>query len=142
MDALKQWLTDPRVVRVCQVAIGVLFAVAALSKLGDVKSFSAEVHNFRIVPIATENLVAITLPWIELVAAVALIVGIRARAGGLLVTAMLVAFTVGIIAAMIRGLDIECGCFGTADAQHVGVLKVLENLGMLALAAVASLRPR
>ena len=50
--------------------------------------------------------------------------------------------TLAVLAALLRGLDIECGCFGTADASRVGVVKVLENFGMLALAVLASLRPR
>lgn len=142
MKAIGDFLTHPAVVRVCQIAIGLLFAIAAMSKLGDLRAFAEEIHNFRIVPIATENLLAMTLPWIELVAAVALILDIRARSGGLLITAMLVVFTVAIISAVARDLDIECGCFGTTDASRVGTRKILENLGMLVLAVMASLRRR
>jgi len=45
-------------------------------------------------------------------------------------------------AAVARGLDIECGCFGTADASHVGIAKLLENTGLLAVAVVGALKPR
>ena len=40
-----------------------------------------------------------------------------------------------------RGLDIECGCFGTSDASRVGTAKLIENVGLLALAVIASLAP-
>ena len=59
-----------------------------------------------------------------------------------MVAGLMAVFTLAVLAALVRGLDIECGCFGTADASQVGVVKVLENLGMLALAVLASLRPR
>jgi hypothetical protein len=93
------------------------------------------------VPIATENLLAMTLPWIELVAGIALIVGIRVNDGARLTLVMMALFTAAVLLAVIRGLDIECGCFGTSDASRVGLVKLLQNFGMLALAAVACLRP-
>jgi uncharacterized membrane protein YphA (DoxX/SURF4 family) len=137
-----QWLDHPWIVRACQLLLGLLFAVAALAKLGDLGSFATQVHNYRIVPVATENLLALTLPWIELVAALGLILNVRARAGAAVVTAMLAVFTVGVVVAMSRGLNFECGCFGTLDATRVGLGKVAQNLAMLALGGIAVRRPR
>jgi uncharacterized membrane protein YphA (DoxX/SURF4 family) len=122
--------------------IGLIFAASSLAKLGDLHSFAEEVHNFKLLPIALDHLVTMTLPWIELVAALALILGVRARSGAIVVAFLLVVFTTGVVTAMARGLDIECGCFGTADGTRVGLLKVLENSGMLALALIGSLRAR
>jgi putative oxidoreductase len=93
-------------------------------------------------PVAVEHLVAMTLPWIELVAALALILGVRARSGAMVAAALMAAFTLAVLIAMARGLDIECGCFGTADGTRVGIVKFLENGAMLALAAIGSLRAR
>jgi uncharacterized membrane protein YphA (DoxX/SURF4 family) len=137
-----RWLHHPRVVRACQIALGVLFAAAALAKLGDLGTFATQVHNFRVVPVATENLLALTLPWIELIAALALILNVRARAGAVVITAMLAVFTVGVVVAMSRGLDIECGCFGTLDGTRVGLGKVAQNVAMLAMGGIAVRRPR
>jgi uncharacterized membrane protein YphA (DoxX/SURF4 family) len=136
------WLHHPRLIRGCQIVIGVLFVWSALAKLGDLGSFATEVHNFRIVPVATENLLALTLPWIELIAALALILNVRARAGAAVITALLGVFTLGVVAAVVRGLDIECGCFGTSHASRVGLRKILENVGMLVVAWAATRRPR
>jgi hypothetical protein len=52
------------------------------------------------------------------------------------------AFTIGVIAAMARGLSFECGCFGKAGAATIGVKKLAENLVMLALGVVASVERR
>ncbi len=128
-----QWLSHRFVVRGSQIVMGLVFAWAALAKLGDLRAFADQVHNFRMVPIFAENIVALSLPWIELVAALALILGIRARAGAVVVTGLLAAFTVAIIVALLRGLDIECGCFGTSDGSRVGLVKIAQNLGLLAL---------
>jgi uncharacterized membrane protein YphA (DoxX/SURF4 family) len=142
MDRLRRLLTSPWTIRICQVVTGVLFAWAGLAKIGDLRGFAEQIHNFRMIPIPLENLVAISLPWIELVAAMALVFGVRARAGAGLATGMLAVFTVAVLVALARGLDIECGCFGTHDATRVGWVKVGQNLLMLALAFVGVLRAR
>lgn len=142
MSALVQIARHPLTVRLAQIGIGLIFGYAALAKIGDPASFARQVHNFRLVPVPLENLVALTLPWIELLAALALILSIRARGGALLTVAMMAVFTIAVAAAVARGLDIECGCFGTSDAQGVGFTKILENLAMLGVALLALLQPR
>jgi len=137
-----EFLTARPVVGAARIAVGVLFAWAGLAKIGDPRAFAEQVHNFRLLPVALENLAAMTLPWIELVAAMALIFGVRARAGAVLATALLGVFTAAVLSALARGLDIDCGCFGTADASRVGWEKVGQNLAMLGLAALGSLRGR
>jgi uncharacterized membrane protein YphA (DoxX/SURF4 family) len=127
-----------RVVRIAQIVVGVLFVWAALAKLGNLAGFALQVHNFRVVPVALENLIAMTVPWIELVAGLALVTGIRRRAAAVVASTLLAVFTIAVLAALARGLDIECGCFGTSDASRVGVAKVLQNLAMLAAAIVAA----
>ena len=135
-------LTSTPVRRGAQLLLGLLFLAAALAKIVDVASLAREVHNFRLVPFWSEHLVAMTLPWIELVAGLGLVLGIRARAGAWVAGVLLLAFTFGIVLAMARGLNFQCGCFGTADSTRVGWAKLAENLGMLALAAVGSLKSK
>jgi len=133
---------NPAVLRVLRIALGVVVAWAALAKLSDLAAFSQQVHNFRILPIWSENLVAMTLPWVELVAALSLLLGIRSRSGALVATGLLAVFTVAVALAVARGLDFQCGCFGTADATRVGWGKLLQNAGLLAVGTVAALRER
>jgi putative oxidoreductase len=76
------------------------------------------------------------------VAGLALVLGIRPRAGAWVAGVLLAGFTIGVALAMARGLNFQCGCFGTADATRIGWSKLGENLGMLALAVLGSLKPR
>lgn len=138
VSALGPLLAHRTVVRCAQLVVGFLLAWAALAKLGDIPALAADIHNYRILPVAAENLVAIVLPWIELAAAVSLLLGIRPRAAAFVATGMLFVFTTAVTLAVVRGLSIECGCFGTASAMRTGGAKLAENLGMLALAVVAS----
>ena len=61
-------LRHPGAIRAAQIVLGILFGWAALAKLADLSAFALQVHNFRLLPIAAENLVAMLLPWVELVA--------------------------------------------------------------------------
>jgi len=142
MDGIVRLLKRPATLRVVRIALGIVVAWAALAKLSDLAAFSSQVHNFRVLPIWSENLVAMTLPWIELVAALSLLLGIQARSGALVATGLLAIFTVAVALAVARGLDFQCGCFGTADATRVGWGKLLQNTGLLAVGAVAALRER
>ena len=141
MSAALRLLRHPGLVMVAQLAIAVVFLAAALGKIGDAGAFARQIHHFRLLPLGLENTLAITLPWIELVAALALLLRFRPRAGAVITAALMGLFVFVVAAAVARGLDIECGCFGTADASHVGTAKLIENVGLLALALVASLKP-
>jgi len=145
MGALRTMLLHPTTRRVAQIAAGMIFLAAALPKIADLSAFAGSVHNFHLeplIPVAATNILAMTIPWVELVAGLALVVGVRPRAGAFVYTALLAVFTIGVIAAMARGLSFDCGCFGKADAGPIGAKKVAENLAMLALGVVASVERR
>ena len=142
MNAVLNWLAVPAVSRITRITIGLVFVIAALGKIGDVAWFAQQVHNYRIAPGWAENAVAIMLPWIELLAGLALVLGIRARAGGVIVLALMIFFTLAVAAAWARGLDFRCGCFGKIGASSIGASKFAENLGLTLIAALAVRRER
>lgn len=142
MSAVPGFLRARAVVRLAGIAIGVVFITAALGKIGDLGAFAAQVHNYRLAPVWSENLIAMTLPWVELLAGLGLVLGVRPRAGAVVLLALIAVFTVAVGSAWARGLDFECGCFGKASAATVGARKVAENLGYTLLAAIAVLRPK
>jgi uncharacterized membrane protein YphA (DoxX/SURF4 family) len=119
-----------------RLLLGVLFIWAALAKIADLPGFAGQVHNFRILPLALENLFAMILPWVELVAGVALVLNLAPRAGVQLLAGFLVIFLIAIVSAIIRNLDIECGCFGTKDAGTTGWITLARDVAFLALAAL------
>ena len=142
MSAVMNLMRHPRVVLLAQIGIALVFLVAAMAKIGDGAAFATQIGYYRLLPGGLENLLAITLPWIELVAALALLLRFRPRAGAVITFGLMGLFVFVVAAAFARGIDIECGCFGTSDASRVGVAKLVENLGLMALAGIASLKPR
>lgn len=142
MKALIDKLAHPNVVRLAGLFTGVIFIIAGLAKIGDMAAFATQVHNYRLAPVALENLVAMILPWIEVIAGVSLITGARRRPAAWICAALMIVFTIGVAQAAARGLNFECGCFGKADSSTIGVRKLLENVGLTAVALVATLRRR
>jgi uncharacterized membrane protein YphA (DoxX/SURF4 family) len=131
------WLT----VRV-QIALGIFFVAAALPKLVDPPSFAHMIYNYRLVPGAFVNLMALVMPWLELLTGLALILGIWKRTSAGLVGALLLVFIAAISLSLARGNAIDCGCFNVADANKTVDerladmrLVVLRDLGMLLMVA-------
>lgn len=100
-----------------RLIIGILFVYASVHKILDPGSFALSIRNYMIVPPEWSNLIALTLPWIELAVGVFLIVGIQVRPSSLLTTAMLGVFLAALIYAYAIGLDIDCGCFTSAASS-------------------------
>lgn len=140
MGGLKSFLTHPVIRRGAQLVAGAIFVLAALPKIADLSAFAGSIHNFHmepVVPVASINVLAMVLPWIELTAGLALLLSIKPRAGAFVYTGLLTVFTIAVAVAMARGLSFECGCFGKASAATIGAKKLVENLGMLAVGLVA-----
>jgi uncharacterized membrane protein YphA (DoxX/SURF4 family) len=135
----------PTARRAAQIAAGLIFVAAALPKLVDLAGFAGSIHNFHlepVVPTAAVNLLAMMIPWVELVAGLALIGGVRPRAGAFVFTLLMAVFTIGIASALARGLSFECGCFGKAGSATIGAKKIAENLVMLAVGAIGTVERR
>lgn len=107
MSAVKRYL--PIVVR---VALGGIFIYAALPKIADPVTFAGSVANYQILPYFWSYFTAAVLPFLELICGVLLVTGYRVRAGALIVAALNLVFMAALASLILRGLDIDCGCFG------------------------------
>lgn len=113
--------------------LAALFLYASLPKIADPAAFAQDVYYYRLLPDAAVNLVAIFLPWLELLCAVALLVAPSWRTSAyLLLLSMLAVFTVAVAVNVVRGVDISCGCFASAS-ETIGWDKVLENVWLMFL---------
>ena len=124
-----------RLLLIIRFLLGLIFVVAALQKILDPSEFAVAIENYRLAPWWSVNLIAIVLPWLELMGGTLLIAGIWRRESALLLSIFLVVFLIGILSAMARGLDINCGCFGGAD-EKVGWSLVIGDMVLLAAAVI------
>jgi putative oxidoreductase len=147
-------LASPRVQLVLRLLLGAFFVYASLDKIANPAAFAKIVYQWQVAGPVPSNLVAVTLPWVELVAGLLLIAGVWRREAALVVALMLVVFLGAAASVLARGIDVQnCGCVSVAKeavesawppawTKGVGWFLIVRNLLMLAAAlAIALVKP-
>ncbi len=117
---------------VFRVVLGGLFVYAGVVKVLEPLDFAQNIRNYALVGQSLSFIAAIVLPWLEILAGACLVVGVWKRGAALAISGLLVFFIALTVVTMIRGLDVDCGCFGAID-RKAGLGVILEDLGMLYL---------
>jgi uncharacterized membrane protein YphA (DoxX/SURF4 family) len=125
-----------------RIILGGIFIASALPKIADPAGFAHDIHNYRMLPQAFENVFALIMPWIELLAGLGLVLNFAPRGSSIVIITLLAVFLVAIGQAVFRNLDIDCGCFGTNDATKTGWLALLRDAVFLVLALLGWPRTR
>ena len=128
-----------RVLTGVRIVLGALFIWAAVTKLPDMAGFAQDVANYRIVPAALVPFVASAVVGIELLGGIALVAGVMERAAAAVIACLLVAFIAFLSQALLRGIDLRCGCFG--GDEPASWWTVARDLLMLAAAVVVARGP-
>ncbi len=115
-----------------RIFLAFLFIFSALEKFKSLENFALSVDAYQIFPAILVNLITIVIPWLELFVGFGLLFKFKLRANLILYFILMVSFTILVIIAIIKGLDIECGCFGESSTR-VGVYKLIENLTIILL---------
>lgn len=114
---IREALTHPWLTVRVQIALGIIFLVAAWPKIVDPPSFAHMIYNYRILPAGLINISALVMPWVELVVGLCLILGVWVKPARWIVAAMLIVFMIAISINLVRGNAIDCGCFDTSAAN-------------------------
>lgn len=132
--AVKTLLLNPHLVLSVRIFVGLLFIVSSLEKIVDPAAFAQTVASYKLLPPWLPAIVATLLPWLELLCGFAVLFGVFLRGSSLLLSTMVAVFTIAVVSALWRGLDISCGCF-TQDpsAGRIGWMKVLQNVSLFGL---------
>ncbi|AGW13216.1 MauE/DoxX family redox-associated membrane protein [Megalodesulfovibrio gigas] len=111
-----------------------LFLYASVYKIIYAAEFAESIASYQLVPALLVNPVAVIMPWVELVAGLMLLVGLRPKAATLVIGGLLALFTLAIAITLVRGVPIGCGCFKSLE-EPMSVATLLRDLGWLAMAA-------
>lgn len=130
LDNLNSTRRSPYLTTVFRILLGVLFIYASIPKISSPAYFAIAVQNYQILPDLFINSAAIILPWIELICGLLLLAGYWHRATAVIISGLNVVFILAITSALIRGLDIECGCYGTEASANW--TRIVEDLFLLA----------
>lgn len=111
-------LRSPRLHLLLRLFIGLYFVYASLDKIADPEAFARIVYQWQVVGPIPSNLVAVVLPWVELIAGILLVAGIWTRPAAGVVAVMLVVFLVAAGFVLARGIDVDnCGCTSVTAAE-------------------------
>ena len=123
---LLQWLAS--------VILAGVFTAAAVPKITDVANFALSIDQYQLLPSAGVILLALSLPWLELVLGLGLLVPQVQKTSRRLCAALLLLFTVVHISALARGIEVQCACFGQESLASSAGEALLRNAGLLSLA--------
>jgi len=130
---MKNILNNKYLLFVLRAILAFVFIFAAILKIAEPGDFSRAIANYKLLPDISINILGIILPWIEISAGLLLLFGVAVKENSLIISGMLIVFIIAIVISLARGLNIDCGCFGTANGDQIGLIKLLQNIGLLAI---------
>lgn len=131
---MKSLLSNKILILLIRIFLGGIFVIASLDKITDPQAFAHSILQYKVVGPTLAMCTATILPSLELLCGLCLILGIYSRGCELLITVMLIGFTILVFSALSRGLDISCGCFSQdPNINKIGYQKILENCGLIIL---------
>ncbi|MBQ7249497.1 MAG: DoxX family membrane protein [Deltaproteobacteria bacterium] len=120
----------------CRCLVGGIFFYAGALKMADVIVFAGEVAAYHLIPHNFTYLVAAILPSIEVLIGALLLLDCRVRGAAFLAGVLNLIFILALVSALVRGLNISCGCFGLGHDSTV--LKALSRDLALMVAIVVT----
>ena len=115
-----------------------VFVYAGAVKMQNVVAFAGHVAAYQILPYAVNYLVAATLPYVEFLAGILLLLNVRIRPALTVVGSMTLVFMVALVSVLLRGLEIDCGCFDPGGGQDVTAgVALLRDVGLMVLVVLA-----
>jgi uncharacterized membrane protein YphA (DoxX/SURF4 family) len=127
---VKQWIGVA-----ARLIVGLVDLAAGISKFPDPAGNVRQVRAFDLLPEAVVPAVGHALPTVEILIGALLVLGLLTRATAVVATLFFVAFIVGIAAAWARGMEINCGCFGShgvpADPQRQYAIDIARDVALL-----------
>jgi uncharacterized membrane protein YphA (DoxX/SURF4 family) len=126
---MKKIFTHKITSKLIRISLGAILIYASLDKLANTADFAKIIYYYRMLPAGVENLPAIFLPWLELITGLCLIFGKFTRGALLIYSSLLVIFVIALGQALLRGLDISCGCFNVKSSATSEIwLQILQDL--------------
>jgi uncharacterized membrane protein YphA (DoxX/SURF4 family) len=126
-------------VLVCRILLAVVLAGSAIGKLQDLDDSRQMMVDFGL-PYALGRPVGTVLPGIELVVALALLIGRVSWWGAWAALGLMGVFTLAVGLNMAVGRRPDCRCFGSLHVATIGWRVLTRNLLLVALAAVVLLK--
>jgi uncharacterized membrane protein YphA (DoxX/SURF4 family) len=113
-----------------RLAAAAVWIIAGALKVPQIPAFQVLVQRYGILPDALAAPFAYVLPFLELAVGLYLAAGLFVRGTALVGTLLSAMFLTAQVSAWLRGISLDCGCFGTAIQSAVGPLTMLRDFGL------------
>ncbi|MFH1942668.1 MAG: MauE/DoxX family redox-associated membrane protein [bacterium] len=114
---------------ILRLGFGILLIIASIQKILYPYEFSQAVENYLVVGEGLSRWVAVWLPYLETITGILLIIGVCKDAAVLTNADLMNLFLILVAQALIRHLDIRCGCFIVqGEDAPIGMAKLAENI--------------
>jgi len=126
-------------------ALAGVFIYAGVAKVMEAQSLAASIARFQMVPEALIHPMALGLPVFEILCGIALVAGPWKRQAAFSIAALCVLFLGALVSANLRGIVVECTCFGASAPEPIwrSIVRDLTLLvAALAIYARTLRRPR
>ena len=129
---MKKLFENKYIIIAVRIVLGAVFMYASFDKMANPETFASIVDNYHLLPYQLVNALAIFLPWLEFIIGLFLITGKWVKASLLIYNVLLIVFIIALGQALIRGLDISCGCFSVNPSTTSEVwLRIVEDIILL-----------
>jgi len=129
------------IVRVAEIVVGAVFLISGGLKAWNPSLFYGSIEGYQILPAIPALLLAYYLPYLEIVLGLGLVAGVKVLECASLTVGLLVVFLAALVSVWLRGIDIECGCFGSGSAAS-GLWEPILRDGFLFLVMLYVIRAR
>lgn len=109
----ERFLHHQLILLLLRLMIGVAFLYAGFLKIREPLAFADSIASFRLLPDMLINLLALGLPPLELIIGGLLVIGWRVKLASFAMLLLSVIFAIALGQALLRGLQVDCGCFGS-----------------------------
>ena len=99
--------------------LGVTFIYASYHKIISPAEFASIVYGYELFPEIFIHLIAIVIPFLELITGFALIIGLYPRSAAIIINGLLLVFITLLTINLIRGHEFDCGCFSAAQSGYI-----------------------
>ena len=112
-----------------RILLGLIFLFAGIAKISDPVRFIFTLREFNLFSEAVIPFMALYLPWLEFILGLFLILGLLYRASAFLLACLNTMFAIAILTVVVRGMEIDCGCFG----MLADILKIPDSADIKAI---------
>lgn len=129
---LRRAAESPWLALAFRLYIGGLFIYASVYKINFPAEFAGSIASYELVPDWAVGVMAVVMPWMELLCGVLTVAGIRPKAAILVLMGFMALFTAAVLVTLLRGVPIGCGCFHSME-DPISWFTLLRDLTWLAM---------